>query len=231
MAIARFKKLRVDCADLERVGVFWANALGRTWRAYDADSGGVFGLTPRHTIWFTRGAAPKTAKNRVHFDIYAQSLAGLEVLGATVVLPEGDDRRWTVMADPEGNEFCAFLRDEIPEDRLHGLVVDCADPRTQAQWWADVYGAPVGHHERGWSTVEKVPDMPILTFDFNPVPEPKTAANRVRWDVTVDDVAQLVAVGATVMREEQDFTLLTDPEGNEFGAYLPPISPTRRASR
>ena len=28
--------------------------------------------------------------------------------GLPVLLPPGDDRRWTVMADPEGNEFCVF---------------------------------------------------------------------------------------------------------------------------
>ena len=228
MPIARFKKLRVDCADPERLGLFWSRALDRTWRAYDDDQGGVFGLTPRHTIWFARVAQPKTVKNRVHFDIYARNLADLEMLGATVLLPQGDDRKWTVMADPEGNEFCAFLRDQLPEDRLHGLVVDCADPHAQAQWWADVYSAPVEHDEKGWSTVEKIPDMPILTFDFNTVPEPKTAANRVRWEVGVADVRQLVDAGARILREpdsSSDVTLLADPEGNEFSASVQP--PTR----
>jgi hypothetical protein len=28
--------------------------------------------------------------------------------GATMVLPQGDDRRWDILADPEGNEFCVF---------------------------------------------------------------------------------------------------------------------------
>jgi len=213
MAIARFKKVSVECRDPERVGAFWAAALDRTWKAYDADSGGVFGLTPRHTIWFTRTPEPKTVKNRVHLDIYALSLAGLEVLGATVVLPRGDDRKWTVMADPEGNEFCAFVRDELPPDRLHGLVVDCADAHAIAQWWADLYGAPVDHHERGWSTVERVPDMPMLTFDFNPVPEPKTGPNRVRWEISVSSLSDLSAAGAT----EVGPGVWADPEGNEFG--------------
>jgi hypothetical protein len=226
MPIARFKKLRVDCADPERLGRFWARVLDRTWQAYDPDQGGVFGLTPRHTIWFSRVAQPKTAKNRVHFDIYARSLADLEMLGATVLLPQGDDRKWTVMADPEGNEFCAFLRDQLPEDRLHGLVVDCADPHAQAQWWADVYSAPVEHNVGGWSTVEKVPDMPILTFDFNAVPEPKTTTNRVRWEVGVADVRHLVEAGARILREpdgSSEVALLADPEGNEFSAVvLPP---------
>jgi hypothetical protein len=50
----------------------------------------------------------KIAKNRVHFDLRAPGpvageVARLTALGATV-LDDGPDL--TVMADPEGNEFC-----------------------------------------------------------------------------------------------------------------------------
>ena len=50
----------------------------------------------------------KIAKNRVHFDLrapgpVADEVARLAALGATV-LDDGPDL--TVMADPEGNEFC-----------------------------------------------------------------------------------------------------------------------------
>ncbi|NUT33268.1 MAG: VOC family protein [Hamadaea sp.] len=221
MSIARYRKVCVDATDPEPIGRFWAAALGRRWQPADHGEGGVFGVTPRQTVWINLVPEVKTVKNRVHFDIYARSLADLRELGATVVLPEGDDRRWTVMADPEGNEFCAFLREELPEDRLHGLVVDSADPAAIAAWWAEVYDAPV-KHEAGGSTVENVPDMPILTFDFAPVPEPKTVKNRVHWDITVRDVEQLVARGATVLTpagDDRNWTVLADPEGNEFCAF------------
>jgi hypothetical protein len=132
------------------------------------------------------------------------------------------------MADPEGGEFCAFIRDELPADRLHGLVVDSVDPRTIAQWWAEMLEAPIEHHSSDWSTVEHVPGMPILTFDFVCVPEPKPAKNRIHWDVTAPDVAALVARGASVLRrpdEEVGWTVLADPEGNEFCAFDPPDRP------
>jgi hypothetical protein len=59
-------------------------------------------------MWFVRVPEPKTAKNRLHFDLRApgaiqDEVARLVALGA-VVLRAGDDL--TVMADPEGNEFC-----------------------------------------------------------------------------------------------------------------------------
>jgi hypothetical protein len=128
------------------------------------------------------------------------------------------------MADPEGGEYCAFLRDELPRDRLHGLVVDCADPAALAQWWADAYAADVVHHPDGWSTVEHVPGMPVLTMDFVPVPEPKTVKNRIHWDVAAPDVDALVAAGAGVLRHPDDeinWAVLADPEGNEFCVFGP----------
>jgi hypothetical protein len=221
MAIAWFKDLCLDVGDVTRIGEFWAAVLDRTFELRDHGLGRLTGPTPGHTIWISGVPERKTAKNRVHLDIYARSLAGLEALGATVVEPFP---RWTVMADPEGGEFCAFLRDELPAERLHGLAVDCTDPAAQARWWGGVYGVDVtGNGD--WLTLEGVPGMPIQTMDFAPVPESKTVKNRVHWDVTVptaQSVAALVEVGATVAREpggDIGWHVLADPEGNEFCAF------------
>jgi len=221
MAIAQFKDLSLDANDPARLGAFWAGVLGRTWQAQEDGDGLLTGQTPQHTIWVNRVPEAKTVKNRVHLDIFTADLAGLEAAGATIVEPRDGTRNWTVMADPEGNEFCAFVRSEIPAERLHGLVVDSADPQAQAQWWAGVYGVGVTTND-GWFTLEGVPGMSILTMDFVPVPEPKTVKNRVHWDVTVADVAPLAAAGATVQREpggDIRWYVLADPEGNEFCAF------------
>ncbi len=221
MAIARFKDLCLDAGDPARVGAFWAAVLGRTWQAQDNGDGLLTGPTPQHTIWVNRVPEPRSVKQRVHLDVYTTDLADLEALGATVVEPRHGTRTWTVMADPEGGEFCAFLRSELPAERLPGLVGDSADPRAQAQWWAKVYGASVTVND-GWFTLEDVPGMPILTMDFVPVPEPRTVKNRVHWDVTVPAVAPLAEAGATVLREPDgdiSWHVLADPEGNEFCAF------------
>jgi hypothetical protein len=221
MALAQFKDLCMDAADPARLSAFWGPVLDRTWHPKDDGHGWLAGPTYRHTIWVARVPEPRTVKHRVHLDIYTRDLADLEALGATVVEPRHGNRRWTVMADPEGGEFCAFLRSELPEERLHGLVVDSADHESQARWWAGVYGVDVTRND-GWSTLEGVPGMPILTMDFVPVPEPKTAKNRVHWDVTVPAVEPRVVAGAVVRREPDDdifWYVLTDPEGNEFCAF------------
>lgn len=63
-------------------------------------------------ILFQAVPEPKTVKNRVHLDLlvgpqaHEAEVERLVALGATVVgVHDGDDGRWTLLADPEGNEF------------------------------------------------------------------------------------------------------------------------------
>jgi hypothetical protein len=65
---------------------------------------------------FLRTPDVKTVKNRVHLDLRpyrgddpAVEVARLKALGATDAdVGQGDDVPWTVLADPEGNEFCVL---------------------------------------------------------------------------------------------------------------------------
>jgi hypothetical protein len=65
-------------------------------------------------MWFNPVPEPKMVKNRVHIDINMPDNAEMDRLlglGARVVEEiRGEDGAlwWTIMADPEGNEFCAF---------------------------------------------------------------------------------------------------------------------------
>lgn len=220
MAIARFKDVVLDAADGPGLGAFWGAVLDRQWQAEHGGDGLLTGATPQHTVWINQVSEPLGVKNRVHFDIYTTDLAQLQKLGATVVEPFP---HWTVMADPEGTLFCAFLRDELPADRLPGLVVDSADPPAIARWWAEVYGAPIEVHPEGAAaTLENVPGMPIRTMDFVKVPEPKAVKNRIHWDVYAAELTPLLDAGATLLRERDDeirWHVLADPEGNEFCAF------------
>ena len=218
MALARFTKISIDTVEPSVIGPFWAAALGLRWVPADNGEGGVYGLDRGPVLWVNRVPEPKQVKHRVHLDVYAAGLADLQALGASIVLAEGDDRRWTVMADPEGGEFCAFVRPGPPSPRLHGLVVDCADPAPLARFWAALLGGRVEDDPRGFSTVVDAPGMPF-TFDFVPVPEPKAGPNRVHWDLAASDVLPLLARGAAVVREpggDIDWYVVADPEGNEF---------------
>ena len=69
--------------------------------------------------------------------------------------------------------------------------------------------------------VADIPDAPFETLDIAPVPEPKTAKNRVHLDV-FGDVAAIAARGATVLAEQPRWTVMADPEGNEFCVFPRP---------
>ncbi len=99
-----------DCDDALRVARFWAAALGG-----EVEEGGTpekaFMEAPGWggpSMWFNHVPEPKTAKNRLHFDLRAPDTMRAEVerlkgLGASVRQDHGG---LVVMQDPEGNEFC-----------------------------------------------------------------------------------------------------------------------------
>ena len=60
------------------------------------------------TLKFVHVTDARVVKNRCHWDVVTDDLDALVAHGAVVVRPEGGDIRWSVMADPDGNEFCAF---------------------------------------------------------------------------------------------------------------------------
>jgi catechol 2,3-dioxygenase-like lactoylglutathione lyase family enzyme len=224
MAIARFKDLCIDAGDPGVLGAFWARALGLELHTQESGDTYLTGPTKEHTIWVNRVPEPKTVKHRMHLDVNVGSVEELTALGAKVL--DGESFRWTLMADPEGGEFCAFVREGEISRRLYEIGIDTGDSAEAAHriaaWWADVLGARVVDDERGYSYVDRVPGAPYESLDFAPVPEPKTVKNRLHLDVTTGSVDDLVAAGATVLRAKDDeigWTVMADPDGNEFCAF------------
>lgn len=111
--VATIDTLTVDCADPGVVARFWAEALG--WRIADEGGGDVEIADPAgrdRPILFQTVPEAKMAKNRWHLDLRAVTSMAAEVerlvqAGATV-LERIDEHGnyWTVLQDPEGNEFC-----------------------------------------------------------------------------------------------------------------------------
>ena len=224
MAIATFKDLCLDAGDPGVLGAFWAAALDLELHTQESGDTYLTGPTPEHTIWVNRVPEPKTVKHRIHLDLNVGSVEELTALGATVL--DAESFRWTLMADPEGGEFCAFVREGEISQRLYEVAIDTAHSGEAAHkiaaWWADVLGAHLVDDDRGFSYVDRVPGAPYDSLDFAPVPESKTVKNRIHLDVTTADVDDLVAAGATVLRAKDDeigWTLMADPDGNEFCAF------------
>jgi predicted enzyme related to lactoylglutathione lyase len=229
--LATFKDLCIDAVDPARLGAFWGALLGRRVEPLAGGDVVLRGATPAEMIWVNRVPEPKTVKHRVHLDVAAASLDPIVALGATVVLPAAESGfRWTTMNDPEGGDFCVFLRDEAPADppaRLTEMVIDTADSASSqalAGWWAEVLGGRLVDDGRGFWWIEDVPGVPFETMDVVPVPEPKTVKNRIHWDVTSAELPALIERGATVIAPPTDdtpWTTCADPQGNEFCVFAP----------
>jgi hypothetical protein len=214
-----FKDLCIDAADPEVLARFWASALGL--RAEPA--GSDFRLVdevPEHTLWVNKVPEPRRVKQRVHIDLHVAAVSDLIELGAVIV---DDAHPWTVLADPEGGELCAFVRDPdaLPDYRIYEVVVDAADPVTIGSWWAERYGSDVCHdQDQGFSWIEAGSGMP-WPMVFQPVPESKTVKNRMHWDVW-GETETFLAAGARLLRGRDDeigWDVLADPEGNEFCVF------------
>jgi predicted enzyme related to lactoylglutathione lyase len=106
----------VACDGSQEVGYFWSEALGwpLVWdqdqeTAIQSPAGGT------KIAWGGPPVRPKTAKNRLHFDLAPPTDGDQEAeverlvsLGAKRIDIGQGDVSWVVMADPDGNEFCVL---------------------------------------------------------------------------------------------------------------------------
>jgi hypothetical protein len=110
---------------------------------------------------------------------------------------------------------------------VNNLTFDCADARRLAEFWAAMTGWIVFYDDDPEVLVAPHFPEPGLTMLFIPVPEGKTAKNRLHLDLQPTDrtrdeaVAQAIELGATLVgdfRKEDGsgWVTLADPEGNEF---------------
>lgn len=105
-----------DCADPDRLARFWAAVTG--YERMDESTDEVVALRAPdrrgvRRLLFFKVPEPKTVKNRLHVDLATKDDLDVEIdrlvgLGASRVERRvgGLGNSWTVMLDPEGNEFC-----------------------------------------------------------------------------------------------------------------------------
>ncbi|WP_338697929.1 VOC family protein [Streptomyces sp. Q6] len=242
----------LKAVDASAVGRFWAEALG--WNAYSpgvvtyvGPAGGADGKP----VWpdpvflgidVVPVPEPKNpaVKNRVHLDLattspanQAELIARLTALGASPVdVGQGDDVPWTVLADPEGNEFCVLEPREVYRDTgpIAAVVVDCADPRAMARFWGGAMD---------WTAHQVTDDQAVFRsakgvgpyLEFLRTPGTRPVPDRLHVDLLpypgddkAAEVSRLRALGAAdldVGQGDVPWTCLTDPEGHEFCVLAP----------
>jgi predicted enzyme related to lactoylglutathione lyase len=245
----RLVQITMKARDDSALGGFWATVLD--WRIY-SEAPGVTNLEPRTDlenndfvypdpvavcIDIVASPEPKTVKNRVHVDLastsaahQAELVARLKDLGATPADVGQGVVPWTVMADPEGNEFCVL--DSLYQDTgpIASVVVDCADPRAMARFWGNAMD---------WTLHKVTDDNAVLRsakgvgpyLQFLRTPDVKTVWNRVHLDLRpypgddpAAEAARLRTLGANVIdlgQSDIPWTVFADPEGNEFCLLTP----------
>jgi hypothetical protein len=102
----------VDSADPAAIASWWAEVLGATVQHAGDDGTSWFEDAPHvpfDCFVFGTVPEPKTVKNRIHWDVDVDDVQLLLDHGASLLRGPDDDISWHVLADPEGNEFCAFM--------------------------------------------------------------------------------------------------------------------------
>jgi predicted enzyme related to lactoylglutathione lyase len=116
-AALEIHEITFDTRDPHRLAVFWAALLEREIRPGDMPQDDSVLITPapgQPGLLFLRVPERKTAKNRIHFDLWPTSTKRDEQieravgLGAVMLADrrQADGTGWVVFADPDGNEFC-----------------------------------------------------------------------------------------------------------------------------
>ncbi|WP_141575488.1 VOC family protein [Actinomadura sp. WMMA1423] len=236
----RLVQVNFKARDDSALGRFWAEALG--W-SISSEGPGVTNLEPEGFDWPDPTAVcvdlvavpdPGTVKYRVHLDLAttsadhrAELVARLKDLGATPADVGQGDVPWTVLADPEGNVFCVLEPREVHRDTgpIAAVVVESEDPRAEARFWGEAID---------WTLHEVTDDHAVLRcaegvgpyLEFRRASSLQTWWSRVHLDLLpspVDakdaEVARLRALGATDVdlgQGDVPWTVLADPEGNEF---------------
>ena len=117
--------------------------------------------------------------------------------------------------------------------RFKEIVIDSIQPATLAKFWSGVLDeycirdydeAELGRLKQLGLTPETDPsvalDGPGITIFFQHTSEPKVLRNRIHFDVesadTAAEITRLMGLGAVVRDEHDAFTVMLDPEGNEF---------------
>ncbi|MEU8391491.1 VOC family protein [Micromonospora sp. NPDC048842] len=118
--VVRIAQCTLDVEDLDLMVAFWSAALG--YEVEKGDDGSAKLWPPGRpsaaapTVWLQGSGTAKRGKNRLHLDLVADTDPRSEVrrllsLGARQVdVGQTGAEQFTVLADPEGNEFCVLDR-------------------------------------------------------------------------------------------------------------------------
>ena len=119
---SRIAQLTLDVRDARAVADFWAAALGLRAELGDDGAGMLYppadAPTWQQTIWLQPVHEPKRGKVRLHLDlrpvdgdVEAEVQRLIELGASRADVGQQGTEDFTVLSDPEGNEFCILHTD------------------------------------------------------------------------------------------------------------------------
>jgi len=250
----RLVSVVLDCSDPLALGRWWARALGWAVTYQSADEVEIApadALPDQLVMGFLPVRDAKSGPNQVHLDLASVSTGDQQRTVATLVaagakrvqLGQAADALFTVLADPEGNEFCVLEPREENTDTgpIASVVLNCEDPAASGPFWALASGWDVISSTEDYVGL-RAPDGrgPFLDFNVSPgsgiTPRPK---DRLHLDVAPRagedqqaatdalvaagarrvDVGQLAADGSRP--DHVTWDVLAAPDGHEFCVLSP----------
>ena len=107
--------------------------------------------------------------------------------------------------------------------RVGAVMIDCHDPDVLMEFWSQIIGIEVDHEFPGYIFATRIPGNHIR-LAFQKVPEDKSVKNRLHLDMSHEDpealIVKIESLGGSRIEDHDmggfTWTVLTDPEGNEF---------------
>jgi catechol 2,3-dioxygenase-like lactoylglutathione lyase family enzyme len=223
----RLTAVTFDARDAHGLARFWGGLLGRE-AVVEPGAALLRGDDAQVGLRFVEASSVKSGANRMHLHVTSASPedqqatveAALALGGRHLDVGQLPEEGHVVLADPDGNEFCVigpgstFLAGCGPLGE-----VACDGSRDVGLFWHEALGWPLVWDQDQETALQSPRGGTKLAWGGPPV-GPKLGRNRQRFDLAADDlaeeVARLVALGATRLDDRDGGVELADPAGNEF---------------
>ncbi|WP_040797883.1 VOC family protein [Nocardia higoensis] len=217
---------------------FWAELLGWTVLLDTPERVDVAASDPAGcdvALSFRPATAAKSGKNRLHLDLCSRTTGhqreqvrrALTSGARHIDLGQGA-APWTVLADPEGNEFCVLEPREqyAGTGTLAAIVIDAVDPDRLSDFWSRTLGWPVTRRGPDLVGLRSATDLGSW-LEFARSRDASDRRGRLHLDLEIwsgyaEELTRLCVAGATpVDGGTPAAAVLADPEANEFRLLRP----------
>lgn len=227
---SRLDAVVMHAEDPPRVGRFWAELLNRGF-----DTSAYVDVVPDDAtgfrLRFLPTQEPRSGLNKVHLHVTSASAAdqretisrALALGGRHLDVGQLPEEEHVVLADPEGNEFCVI---EPDNSFLAGCgflgELACDGSAAVGRFWSAALDWPLVWDQDQETAIQSPYGGTKIAWGGPPARPPKNRGG-LHFDLAPPadgdlqaEVDRLVSLGATLVGRDSPWTVLADPDGNEF---------------